>query len=184
MKNIWKNIFTGVIYLYIISVSIIFVPYYNWNYAKTHGFAKWIFFGELVATAKAVVWPYYVFSSTPVNRYDSPDDNHFRNSKKAFDEALMIVDKVGDVSKLPTDLKAKFAALLRLAIAEANQVQPLYLQKAHLDYPNMYEKKYKYGMSVMLQGIETDNTALVLEGAFACNEFSDWINAHKSEFSL
>ncbi len=184
MKNLWQNIFTCVIYLYIMVAAIVFVPYYNWNYAKTHGFVKWICFGEVVATAKAAVWPYYVFSSTPVNRYDSPDDNHFRNSKKAFDEALMIVDKVGDVSKLPSDLKAKFADLLRLAIAEANQVQPLYLQKAHLDYPNMYEKKYKYGMSVMLQGIETDNTALVLEGAYACNEFSDWIHAHKSEFSL
>ena len=125
-----------------------------------------------------------LFSATPVNRYDLPDANHFRNSKKAFDEALMIVDRVGDVTKLPSDLKAKFADLLRLAIAKANQVQPLYLQKAHIDYPNMYEKKYKHGMSVMLQGIETDNTALVLSGAYECNEFSDWIQIHKSEFSL
>ncbi len=184
MKNFWQNIFTGVIGLYITVAFIVFAPYYNWNYAKKHGFVKWLFFGEVVATAKAVVWPYYVFSSKPNSRYDSPDDNHFRNSKKAFDEALMIVDKAGDVSKLPSDLKAKFADLLRLAIAEANQVQTLYLQKAHLDYPNMYEKKYKYGMSVMLQGIETDNTALVLEGAYKCNEFADWIHAHKSEFSL
>lgn len=164
--------------------SIVFVPYYNWKYAKTHGFVKWIFFGEVVATAKAAVWPYYVFLPTPVNRYDSPDANHFRNSKKAFDEALMVVDKVGDVTKLQSDLKAKFADLLRLAIAEANQVRLLYLQEAHPDYPNMYEKKYKYGMSLMLQGIETNNTALVLEGAYTCNEFSDWIRAHKSEFSL
>lgn len=184
MKNFWQNILTGVIGLYMGVTLIVFAPYYNWNYAKTHGFAKWLLFGEVVATAKAHVWPYYVFSSTPVNRYDSPDDNHFRNSKKAFDEALMIVDKVGDVSKLPLDLKAKFADLLRLAIAEANQVQPLYLQKAHPDYRNMYEKKYKHGMSVLLQGIENDNTALVLAGAYECNEFADWIQVHKSEFSL
>jgi hypothetical protein len=184
MKNVWQNIFTGVIYLYIMVSSIIFVPYYNWKYAKTHGFVAWICFGEIVATAKAAVWPYYVFSSTPINRHDSPDDNHFRNSKKAYEEALVIVDKSGDVSKLPPDLKAQFAHLLRLAIAEANQVQLSYLQEAHPDYPNMYEKKYKHGMSLMLQGIETNNTALILEGAYACNEFSDWVHAHKSEFSL
>lgn len=184
MKNVWQNILVWIVGLYCMVTFVFFTPYYNWNYAKTHGFLKWLLFGEVVATAKAAVWPYYIFSSTPVNRYDSPDDNHFRNSKKAYHEALMIVDKVGDVSKIPPNLQAKFADLLRLASSEANQVQLSYLQKAHPGYPNMYEKKYKYGMSLMLQGIETNNTALVLSGAYQCNEFSDWIQEHKSEFSL
>jgi hypothetical protein len=183
MKNSFQNILTIVIGLYIFVSVMVFAPYFNWNYAKTHGFVKWIWFGEVVATAKAAVWPYYVFFVTPDNRYDSPDANHFRNSKKAFDEALKIVDRVGDVTKLPSDLKSKYADLLRLAIAEANQVKSSYLQEAHSDYPRMYEKKYKHGMSLMLQGIETDNTATILSGAYECNEFSDWIQAHKSEFS-
>ena len=187
MKNFWQNIFTGVIYFYIMVASIVFVPYYNWKYAKTHGFVKWICFGEVVATAKAAVWPYYVFSyvfsSTPVNRYDSPDDNHFRNSKIALSEAMIILNKVEDVSKFPPDLKAKFEDLLRLAIAEANQVQPLNLKKVHPDYPDMYKKKVIYGMSVILKGVEADDRALVLAGAFELNEFADWIEAHQSEFS-
>ena len=160
---------------------MVFVPYYNWNYAKTHGFVKWICLGEIVATAKSVAWPYYVFFSKPVN---SPDANHFLNSKKAYDEALLIVDKVGDVSKLPSDSKSKFADLLRLAIVEANQVQSIYLNKAHPDYSNMYESKYKHGMRIMLQGIEINNTALILDGVYKCNDFADWIHAHKSEFTL
>lgn len=183
MKKILLNILTAIVYIYFIIAILIFTPYYNWNYAKTHGFVKWICFGEIVATAKAIVWPYYAFFSTPVNHYDSPDATHFSNSKKAFDEALIIVDEVGDVSKLPIDLKAKFADLLRLAINEANQVQPPYLKEAHINYPNMYKNKYIHGMSVMLQGIETDNTALVLSGAFECNEFADWIQINKGEFS-
>jgi hypothetical protein len=184
-KEYSKKISIGVLYIICYAYGIGAmgsVTYFNWRYAKDNGFVKWLFLGEIIATAKGIVWPYYVFS-TPVNRYDSPDDNHFRNSKKAFDEALMIIDKVGDVSKLPSDLKAEFADLLRLAIAEANQVQPLYLQKAHFDYPSMYEKKYKYGMSLILQGIETDNTALILEGAYKCNEFADWIHTNKTAFS-
>jgi hypothetical protein len=182
MKQYLQKILSYMISLYFITAVFIFTPYYNWNYAKTHGFARWLFFGEVVATAKSFVWPYYIFSSH-ANPHDSPDQSHFSNSKKAYDEALGIVNDVGDVTKLPTDVKAKVAGLLRLAVAEANQVQPLYLQEAHPDYPNMYETKYKNGMSVMLQGIETANTALVLEGAYKCNEFSDWIHAHKSEFS-
>jgi len=184
MKNLWQNIFIGIFYLYIMVAATIFVPYYNWNYAKTHGFVKWICFGEVVATAKAVVWPYYAFSSTPVNRHDSPDAEHFINSKKAYEEAVIIVKKVGDVTKLPTGRKTEFAGFLRLAIAQANKVQPLYLQESHRDYPSMYDKKYKHGINLMLQGIETDNMALILEGAYECNEFSDWIYEHKSEFSL
>ena len=35
----------------------------------------------------------------------------------------------------------------------------------------------------MQKEIETENTALVLKGAYTCNEFADWIQAHKSEFS-
>jgi len=183
MKNILHKILITIIYLYFFMAILICTPYFNWNYAKMHGFVNWICFGEVVATAKAIVWPYYVFVSTHENHYDSPNATHFINSKKAFDEALIIVDKVGDVSKLPTNRKAEFADLLRVAINEANQVQPLYLQEAHIDYPNMYENKYKHGISLMLQGIETDNTALILSGAFECNEFADWIQIHKSEFS-
>jgi len=184
MKKFWQNIFIGLIGLYVFVSAMVFMPYYNWDYAKTHGFMKWMLFGEVVATAKAAVWPYYVFFSTPVNRYDSPNDNHFRNSKKAYEEALIIVNNVGDVSKLSSDQQTKFADLLRLAIAEADEVQPLYLQKLHPNYSNMYEKKYKYGMSVMLKGIETGNTALVLSGVYKCNEFADWIQLHKSEFKF
>jgi len=177
MKNFLQSIFTVVVGLYMAVAVMIFAPYYNWNYAKKHGFLKWLCFGEVVATAQAAVWPYYVFSATPTDCYDSPDADHIRNSKQAFDEALNIVDRAASVTKLTSDQKVKFADLLRLAIAEANQVQRSWLQEAHVDYVNMFENKYIHGMSLMLQGTETDNAALVLSGAFECNEFSDWINS-------
>ncbi len=37
-------------------------PYYNWQYAKDNGFIKWAFGGEIIATAKAFVWPYFVLT--------------------------------------------------------------------------------------------------------------------------
>ncbi len=184
MRKFLQNICTGVIYLYILTIALFFAPYYNWNYAKTHGFVKWICFGEVVASAKAVVWPYYVFLSTPVVRYESPDESHFRNSKTAYEEAIIVVNNVGGISNLTTDLKVNFAELLRLSIDEANQIQPSYLQETHPDYLRMYEEKYKHGISLMLQGSETDNMPLILRGAFECNEFADWVHEHKSDFSF
>jgi hypothetical protein len=34
--------------IYFFIVSIIFVPYYNWQYARTNGFMDWLWFGEIV----------------------------------------------------------------------------------------------------------------------------------------
>ena len=46
--------------------TIIFGLYYNYLYAITHGFVKWVFFGELIASFYALLWPYYVYiGSTP-----------------------------------------------------------------------------------------------------------------------
>jgi hypothetical protein len=46
--------------LYLISVTCA-VSYFNWQFAKEHGFWAWAFLGEIVPTAKAVIWPYYAF---------------------------------------------------------------------------------------------------------------------------
>ena len=45
--------------IWIIGV-VITVPYYNWQFAQQHGFAAWMFFGEIIPTIKAIFWPIYV----------------------------------------------------------------------------------------------------------------------------
>ena len=45
---------------YGISVAI-FGLYYNYEYAQTHGFLAWLFFGEIIATLKSFVWPLFEF---------------------------------------------------------------------------------------------------------------------------
>ena len=42
---------------------LIAIPYFNWQIANEYGFVRWLFFGEFVATAKGVVWPYFVAMS-------------------------------------------------------------------------------------------------------------------------
>ena len=55
-----QNLFIGLLVIYGISVGI-FGLYFNWLYAVEHGFIAWVFFGEIIATLKALVWPYFVF---------------------------------------------------------------------------------------------------------------------------
>lgn len=55
-----RGLVRGLSTLYIITV-LLAAPYYNWRYAQERGFSSWFFFGEVVATGKALIWPYYVF---------------------------------------------------------------------------------------------------------------------------
>ena len=55
------KILMGILIIYIISVGI-FGVYYNWLYANEHGFIAWLFFGEVIASLKALVWPLFEFN--------------------------------------------------------------------------------------------------------------------------
>lgn len=47
--------------IYGISVAI-FGLYYNWLFATTNGFWAWLFFGEIIASLKALIWPLFEFN--------------------------------------------------------------------------------------------------------------------------
>ena len=55
------KILMGILIIYGISVGI-FGIYYNWLYANEHGFVAWLFFGEVIASLKALVWPLFEFN--------------------------------------------------------------------------------------------------------------------------
>ena len=59
MKKLITSLLGALIGIYFLSL-LVFTPYFNWQYAKHHGFIKWLFLGEIMATAKSAVWPYYV----------------------------------------------------------------------------------------------------------------------------
>jgi hypothetical protein len=59
-RDILKAVASLVVGLYFVSVFV-FVPYYNWQFARDHGFLAWFFFGEIIPTGKALVWPYFMF---------------------------------------------------------------------------------------------------------------------------
>ena len=56
-----KQLGMGIFYLYIFGV-VIATPYCNWVFAHNHGFVKWIFFGEIIATLQAFIWPIWLFT--------------------------------------------------------------------------------------------------------------------------
>ena len=55
------KILMAIAIVYGISVAV-FTLYYNWLFAKTNGFIAWLFFGEIIATLKALIWPLFEFN--------------------------------------------------------------------------------------------------------------------------
>ena len=53
------KIFITVAIIYGITVAV-FGLHFNWLYAVENGFWAWLFFGELIASAKALVWPFFI----------------------------------------------------------------------------------------------------------------------------
>lgn len=51
-----------VFYMYAFG-AIITAPYFNWKYAREHGLVRWIVLGELVATSKSFIWPYFLYTA-------------------------------------------------------------------------------------------------------------------------
>ncbi len=42
-------------------VAVVSSIYFNWNYVVTEGFWKWLMFGEVIATFKGLLWPFFLF---------------------------------------------------------------------------------------------------------------------------
>lgn len=58
MKTLIVYFLKILVYMYGFSISL-FAVYFNYLYARSHGLIAWIFFGEIVSTFWAMIWPIY-----------------------------------------------------------------------------------------------------------------------------
>jgi hypothetical protein len=71
-KKALSNLGLAVFCSYMLTVSCAAV-YFNWKYAHQNGFGTWLFFGQVVPSLKALVWPYFavVQDATPSSLEDA-----------------------------------------------------------------------------------------------------------------
>lgn len=184
MKKTLATICSILFYIYGVSL-IIAVPYFNWRYAKDHGFGSWLVFGEVVATAKAVVWPYYVAvgSSAGGSSADANTDVHFANSMGACHEAVGIMDRFNSVGELPASEASRVVQLLDVAVTEAELVEDAYLQQVHAEFPRRFREEYTGSLRNLADGIRTGDRTRQVLAAIAYNNFSEWAKTHAEEMT-
>lgn len=181
MKRFLSGTIGAIIGIYFVLSTVVFVPYFNWTYARDHGFVKWILLGEVVATAKAFGWPFFVFRGTSGTEPapHSEAERRYINSKKACDEALRVVVARGDVTKLTSAESEEVARLLQLALSEAQLVDSAYLAKVHQEFPIRYAGEYIKGLQLLADGLKRQDKALSLAGSYGYNEFAAWMDRNK-----
>jgi hypothetical protein len=60
LRDRFASLLGGLLFLYFVGGTCS-ATYFNWTYARENGFAAWLFLGQIIPTAKAAVWPYFVF---------------------------------------------------------------------------------------------------------------------------
>src|SRR6266849_9921658 len=111
-------LFQFVFGVYFIGASLSAV-YFNWTYARDNGFLKWMLLGQIVPTAKAVVWPYYLVRS----RHDEskPVPRSVRNFFLANEALLKANDRPSGIA--PEANVERVEPLLREAVDSARGIQ-------------------------------------------------------------
>jgi hypothetical protein len=180
-----RGILRIIIGVYFTSVFFIAFPYFNWRYARDHGVGSWIAFGEVVATAKSVIWPYYVFrgTSSKAPKQYAESDSHYNNSKVACDKALTIIVRKGGTDKLSSTEQEEIVGFLSIAVDEAGRVEDKYLLAVNRELEKRYKDQYIGGMKAIITGLAAKDRVCTLSGSIKYNEFSKWLAEHAEEMN-
>lgn len=171
-ENIQKAL--GVILgLYFFTIMI-FAPYYNWKYATTHGFLKWVLFGEIVATAKAVVWPYFVFISV------SPEStiSHFSKAIDYANKATAIINKGGAYQLLSQSDVEEIVGYYKKALAEAKEADIKSMNQYYPEFGDHFKSEFIKGLELAIQSYEKRDAMISISAHTLLNEWGDWYQSN------
>lgn len=186
MKKALRTIALTLLYIYIGVAIFVAFPYSNWRYAKEHGFGRWLVFGEVVATIKATIWPYYAMVGIGPGRSgsDASIDLHFANSRRASHEALKVIDQFGGVTELPPNAASNVVRLLQSSVTEAELAEDSYLQQVHPEFLQRFREDYTGSLRNLADGIRTGDRVKQISAAAAYNNFSEWVSSHAKEMNF
>lgn len=187
-NNLVGNVFSFLIYIYMIPAFLIFVPYFNWQYAQEHGFVSWLVLGEVVPTLQATIWPYYVvkhYTKPAAPTWTQSEKENIQHMSASVRSALAAADitKTKPVGTLSNEDIASILQLDKTAVREAQQVLDSVLDKMHPDFRQHFRNEYQKSLEIRIQSIEQHDGNLENQGRALAGQWSDWLNAHRDEIN-
>lgn len=182
--------------VYIATVGLA-ATYYNWEYARTHGFLPWVFFGEMVPTAKALVWPYFAFHKGNSSEKSTPADSELNKnaltpSQIAEMEAKKLILAI-NYSQQSTYLLnsaphenladypnlAEILAYRRKAIEVGKSANADVLNGVYPELGDRFKGEFVEAISLFVHGCETKSDEELRRSKLLNDEWADWYEAHR-----
>lgn len=173
MKRILSTLLTGIFYLYFIS-TIVFVPYFNWTFAKENGFTKWLLFGEVIATGKGLIWPFFIF----VDKSKDDSITHLNKSIDLTNEGTKILNQVTAFTLMSDNQMKQYINFLKDALIEGDQVNIEKLNKDHPNFGNHFRDEYIKGIKSLISGYELKRDQNFVQGQLLLDSWGNWYSAN------
>lgn len=172
MKKVWEYAITIIFGAYILSVTMVFTPYYNWQYAKSFGVVKWILFGEVIATAKAVVWPYFVFVQT------GGTVSHFIKAVNYGNKATAIINKGGSNQQISQAEMEEIVGYYKQALAEAKRVDIKSMNQHYSGFGDHIKSEFMEGLELFIKSHESGDVVASLRSQELLDKWGNWYDAN------
>ncbi len=172
--------------LYLVTV-LIAAPYFNWQFAREHGFAEWLAWGEIMPTAKALVWPYFAIrgpKSPPPAGPLSPrqwNEMNIRSVNRAFDasqQANYIINSKGALT--PDDVE-KVRAYADQALHSARTTDEATLNNIYPELGTRFERDFGGGLRLLISGLRSRSRAQLTESSDLDRAWKDWYMANRKQ---
>jgi len=176
VNNIWSKIGYIIFILYFIAACC-FGLYFNYQYARTNGFIKWLLFGEVISTYHGIFWPFHLGTY-----------NVTEGRGKHFLDAIENVNRASDIEKSESEngiLSGKGAdnayKNYRKALEEAKKVDIAALNRYYPHLGDHFQQEFIRGLDMFLQAIDTSNLLKQLSGQALMDNWGTWYNNHLKE---
>ena len=173
LRQIFDNIIGTVISLYFIVAFMVFTPYYNWNYAKTNGFIKWVLFGEVVATVKSIAWPYFVFFSL-----SGGSASHVSKAIDYSNKATAIINNCGPYQLIAQSDMDAIIEHYKKALQEAKKADLESMNKHYLGFGDHFENEFIRGLELFIKSNEVGDPMSSIAAQAMLDRWGNWFSAN------
>jgi hypothetical protein len=168
------------------------LPYYNWQYAKEHGFVDWLIWGEITPTAKAFIWPYLVLHNSKPQEARSPDGKHSlhdsdeRNISSAFRAVQLHQQATAIIDDSPTPLSSeqtkKVIELSEESLRLSDMTDEQALNKLYPEFGTRFKRELCEEERLTISGLRSGSANDLLKAGALDRSWVAWYTLNRKQF--
>jgi len=177
-------------YLYVISVFVA-ASFYNWQYAREHGFGDWLIWGEVTPTAKGFVWPYFAFQSTKPRTTDAStvalsqrqiDRMNIMSAERAItagQQGTYIINSREPGSALTPQQTQTVIEFASQSLQSAEATDEATLNKLYPGFGTRLKRDFCGGQRFLISGLKNASRDDLARSGELDHAWSEWGNANR-----